>query len=239
MLAPLCSLAGVITEHSRFIFNGDNTFESSVLVNTNKYPVVVQLWIDHGDYTQSPEKSDAPFFITPVTSKMDPLKINEIKIFYSGDYTSLPQDRESLYWVNIFEIPPIDAKTLEDNKVTLSMLTQVKLIYRPIKLKTNAAELRKSLAKVTYKIESVQCETSLILNNPTPYIANIASLSLFNRSGKILSKVDATQGDNLTIFPLSSKTITLKNFADTKSIYGVTLGLIDDQGREYTQKIVN
>ncbi|MDD8344947.1 molecular chaperone [Escherichia coli] len=238
MLVSFYSVAGVMTEHSRFIFNGDKDFESSVLVNTNEYPVVVQLWIDQGDYTQAPEKSDAPFFITPVTSKMEPLKINEIKIIYSGESVNLPQDRESLYWVNIFEVPPFDNKTSAENKVALTMLTQVKLIYRPVKLKTDASKLRKVLTKISFKPRAIQNKISLILNNPTPYMANMASLTLVSRSGENLSTVEAIQGDNLTIYPMSSKEIALDNFIDINSIYGLILHLIDDQGRVYMQKII-
>ncbi|MFG1173170.1 molecular chaperone [Erwiniaceae bacterium CAU 1747] len=230
------SYSGVIPENSRIVFDGDNKLQSSVLVNTNKYPVVVQLWVDNGDFTKTPEKASAPFFVTPVTSKMDPLKLNEIKIIFSGELKDIPQDRESLYWLNIFEIPPVNNNKKEDNEVTLSMLTQIKLIYRPARLRVNADELRQELQLVTYKLEKGDSGLNITLDNPTPYVANLASLAIFGRKGNEIASLKSGQSMDLSLLPMSSKKISTSIKSDISNINGVEIFLVNDKGGVYSQK---
>ncbi|EKT65560.1 molecular chaperone [Providencia burhodogranariea] len=158
LFIPFLAFSGVIPEKSRIVFNGKNTIQSYVLVNTNKYPVAVQLWIDDGEFNKNPELTPSPFVITPVMSKMEPSKINEIKIIYSGNNFNLPTDRESLFWLNIFEVPPMNKNNPSENEVSLSMLTQIKVMYRPEGLEINDFDLIKEFDSLLFKLKKTKIE---------------------------------------------------------------------------------
>ncbi|WP_348253599.1 fimbria/pilus periplasmic chaperone, partial [Salmonella enterica] len=67
------------------------------------------------------------FVITPQVSRIDPQKGQWLRITYMG--TTLPQDRESLFWFTVLEIPPKSkAKQGESlNQLHLAFRTRIKL----------------------------------------------------------------------------------------------------------------
>ena len=56
------------------------------------------------DVHSTPESVDAPFLITPPLFRMDAQKEQSLRIVYTHD--QLPADRESLFWLNVLEVPP-------------------------------------------------------------------------------------------------------------------------------------
>lgn len=71
----------------------------------------------------------APFIITPPLYRLDKDQQNVERIVLAG---ALPQDKESLYWLNIKAIP---AASRKDNTLQIAVKTRIKLIYRPAALK--------------------------------------------------------------------------------------------------------
>jgi P pilus assembly chaperone PapD len=92
------AVTGVMPEKSRIVYHQQSKMQSSVLVNTNDYPVMVQLWIDDGELQKPPELATAPFVVTPAVFKLNARQLNGIKVIYSGEKGQLPSDRESLFW---------------------------------------------------------------------------------------------------------------------------------------------
>ncbi|WP_219558676.1 fimbria/pilus periplasmic chaperone, partial [Klebsiella michiganensis] len=45
-----------------------------------------------------------------------------------------PQDRETLFWMNVKAIPSMDKSKLSDNTLQLAIISRIKLYYRPAKL---------------------------------------------------------------------------------------------------------
>jgi chaperone protein EcpD len=71
---------------------------------------------------------------------------------------SLPQDRETLYWFNVLEIPP-KSKAANDenlNQLQLAFRTRIKFIFRPDGLKGNPLD---AAANVTWsqKKKGIRC----------------------------------------------------------------------------------
>lgn len=231
LLLPFWACSGVIPERSRIVFNGKNTTQSSVLVNTNEYPVVVQLWVDDGKFNKSPALTPSPFVITPVMSRMDPKKINSAKIIYSGDGMVMPQDRESLFWLNIFEVPPVNKKPGSENEIALSMLTQIKLIYRPRKLEINETNLITQFDSLTFRLmTNTKGETDLVINNTTKYIASLASVELKGKQNNKPVSFSSEDLKSVTILPESTETVSVGK-VHASAITGVEYWLIDDNGR--------
>lgn len=84
--------------------------------------------------------------------------------------TNLPKDRESLFWLNVQEVPPKpEVKYGEGSVLAIAMNTRVKLIYRPASVKDGRKNAEKQL-----ELEQRGSETWL--KNPTPYYMAIVNV---------------------------------------------------------------
>lgn len=98
------AMAGLIAGATRMIYLPESRERTLMLANTNDYPVVIQTWIDDGDVDSTPDQTQAPFMVLPAVFKMQPGGAQGLRIINKGE--SLPTDRESVYWLNLYEIPP-------------------------------------------------------------------------------------------------------------------------------------
>jgi P pilus assembly chaperone PapD len=57
-------------------------------------------------------------------------KENTLRIIDATN-NQLPQDRESLFWMNVKAIPSMDKSKLSDNTLQLAIISRIKLYYRP------------------------------------------------------------------------------------------------------------
>ncbi|MBF4180780.1 fimbrial biogenesis chaperone, partial [Lelliottia nimipressuralis] len=95
---------------------------------------------------------------------------NALRIAQSSN--TLPQDKESLFWVNVLAIPPASDKK---NTLQFSVNTRIKLIYRP------AGLVDKSVSENAYKqLTFARSGSTLAVKNPTPYYINLFYLSVNN-----------------------------------------------------------
>lgn len=79
-----------------------------------------------------------PFFRVPPKQKQI------IRIMNTD--SNLPKDRESLYWLNVREVPPKpEVKDSEGSVLAIAMNTRVKLIYRPTSIKDSRKDAEKQL----------------------------------------------------------------------------------------------
>lgn len=232
IFVPFLAFSGVIPEKSRIVYKQGNALQSYVLVNTNKYPVIVQLWVDDGDYNKNQVLSKYPFIVTPVMSKMDSLRLNSFKVIYTGEGKKLPEDRESLFWLNIFEVPPVDNASTSGERVTLSMLTQIKLIYRPKSLFMDENNLLNTfnLVRFTAKDDS-NSSVSVIVSNPTKYVVSMSGISLKGKSDGHDITLKPTGDSSLTLLPESENTLYFNTKIQSNAINNVDYWLIDDDGK--------
>jgi len=97
--------ASVIVGGTRVVYPLDQREVTVRLENDSKNPSLVQVWMDDGNADAKPGETKVPFLITPPIFRMEPRKTQMLRVIFSGD-TSLPQDRESVYWFNVLDIPP-------------------------------------------------------------------------------------------------------------------------------------
>lgn len=163
--------AGVIIGGTRVIYDG-NKKEASISVNNpDATPYLIQSWVE----TQSGGAEKAPFIITPPLYRLDKDQQNIERIMLAG---ALPQDKESLYWLNIKAIPSAPKK---DNSLQIAIKTRIKLIYRPAGLKGTVPE------EVADKLAWSRSGALLRVTNPTPYVMNFSQVSV---NGKKLEDVN-------------------------------------------------
>jgi P pilus assembly chaperone PapD len=159
------ALAGVEIGGTRLIYSGDKKEAALSLTNPEKEtPYLIQSWIDNGDESN---KGKMPFIITPPLFLLNPRQENQLRIINTE---ALPQDRESIYWLNVKSI----ASTNRDiNRLQISVRTRIKMIYRPASLAKNAEGAWKKL-QVTRSGESIS------FTNPTPYYVSFFSVKVGN-----------------------------------------------------------
>ncbi|MGU3415500.1 molecular chaperone [Enterobacteriaceae bacterium C34A] len=128
-LLALSAHAAVNISTTRVIFNHGETQRTVTLVNDGRYPVVLQSWVDDGDPQKGPSQASALFVVLPPVMKMLPGEKRELRIMTSGK--GLATDRESLYWLNVYQIPPEMKEAPAGEKMRLALRNQLKVLWRP------------------------------------------------------------------------------------------------------------
>jgi len=175
--------AGVTAERTRVIFPAGASETSLPVTNLNAYPVMVQVWIDNGALDSTPDEAVAPIMPLPPLFPLMPAERRMLRLVFTGS-DELPTDRESLYWLNIYEVPPSDAgkaPPLEQARVVVTMHTQMKVFYRPKKL---SMSLEQAVSRLHFLHEGIDRGT-LHVDNPSPYYITLTEIGLRVGSSRI------------------------------------------------------
>ncbi|WP_313623409.1 molecular chaperone [Achromobacter sp.] len=153
--------AGVVITGTRVVYLEGSREVSIRMRNADEKPLLVQAWIDDGSINESPAKLDVPFLVTPPMSRVEPKKGQTLRIVYVG--ADLPRDRESLYFLNVLEVPPKTERKQDENYMQLAVRTRLKLFLRPSGLPTQIEEAPKALSW------ELTAKGQVHVHNPTPY----------------------------------------------------------------------
>ena len=164
-LAHANATAGVLVGGTRVIFNEKDRESSIPVKNTGASPYVVQAWIDAGDGNAKP-----PFVATPPLSRLDPGQENVLRILRLAG--NLPLDRESVFWLNVKEIPE---KSQDENVLQIAVRTRIKLFYRPAGLAGKPGEQRQQLQ---WAVAAGGKGAVLKIGNPSAYHVTFATLNV-------------------------------------------------------------
>ena len=187
--------AGVALGATRVIYPaGQKQVQLGVTNNDDSSSYLILSWVVNADGGK-----DGRFVITPPLFAMQGKKENTLRIIDATN-KQLPQDRESLFWINVKAIPSMDKSKLSDNTLQLAIISRIKLYYRPAKLALppdQAAE----------KLSFSRSGSSLTLTNPTPYYLTVTELNAGTRvlenalvppMGKTSVKLPPDAGSNIT-----------------------------------------
>ncbi|KAE8273620.1 MULTISPECIES: molecular chaperone [Enterobacter] len=164
LLAASTAHAGVIINGTRLVYQGEKKESSLGLSNPDATDYLVQSWVDSG----GKNLAKAPFLITPPLFRLDAKEDNVLRVVRTGG--NLPEDRETLYWLNIKAIP--SSKHVEGvNTLQIAINTRIKLLYRPSAVKGRPEE-------VADKLEWRREGNELVVNNPTPFFMNFQTVTL-------------------------------------------------------------
>lgn len=205
--------ASVVLERTRIIFPANKNSISLQLFNDSEQSTLIQSWIDEGDISSTPETTTAPFIVMPPMNKIASQGGMELKLRQLDN--TLPNDRESVFYLNVLDIAPKPKNTSNSNTLQLALQTRIKLFYRPIQLNGNANTVFQS-------IQITKNGQYLEITNPTGYFFNISKLYLNNSEDKPLLDV-------AMIAPFTKKKIEYSSFPiERESI--LTIVYIDDDG---------
>ncbi|HBC0990309.1 TPA: fimbrial chaperone [Morganella morganii] len=155
---------------TRFIYDEGRNNISFEANNSGDKTFGGQVWIDNTTRDNGVYMIPQPSFF-----KVGAKQKQVIRIIKTGD---LPDDRESLFWLNVQEIPPKPDMSGSTNMLSIAMNTKVKLIYRPRSVKNERLNAEKLL-----RLEQHDGETYLI--NPTPYYFAVVKVTQNGREIKL------------------------------------------------------
>lgn len=145
------------------------------LDNDSRGPSLVQVWMDDGNPDAKPGDIKVPFVITPPIFRMDPKKAQTLRVMYSGE--AVPQDRESVYWLNVLDIPPKADSAPDVNSLQMAYRTRIKVFVRPARLPGNPED---APAQLTWKIATSPDGKgqAVSVTNPTPYYVSFSEVDV-------------------------------------------------------------
>jgi P pilus assembly chaperone PapD len=169
--------ANVIIAGTRIIFPAADGEVTVRLTNQNTTPALIESWVDSGDPMSTPDKVKTPFLITPPLFRMEANRDQSLRILFTHSDQPLPADRESVFWLNVLEVPPKPTSLEIQNANTLQMAirSRLKLFYRPAGL---AGDPAKAPSELTFKATSAAGTAAVVVHNPTPYFVTISDLQV-------------------------------------------------------------
>lgn len=185
---------------TRVVYNSSNSSAALPIENQSNSDYLVQTWLEdpNGGTT------NIPMQVVPPILKLNAGKSASLRFIYSGK--SLPDNQESLFWVNIQEIPPASK---DQNILQVAVHSRLKLFYRPSSLKTTLAEQAENL-------KWVKSGNQLNIKNNGPMYISLNTLHIENKN----INLDM-------VAPFGEKTINLgsSNIGNT-----ISYGYINDFG---------
>lgn len=183
LLAVGCALstvpihASVIISGTRVIFPAKDGEVTVRLTNQNATPALIEAWVDSGDPQSTPDKVHTPFLITPPLFRMEPNRDQSLRILFTHSEQPLPADRETVFWLNVLEVPPKPSgqQFQDKNYLQLAIRSRLKMFYRPAGLSGDPA---KAADQLTFKASEAAGSTALVVHNPTPYYVTIGRISV-------------------------------------------------------------
>jgi len=151
--------ANIVINGTRVIYNAQENEATVRLTNVSSTPSLVQVWLDSGDMQSTPETGKSPFIATPPIARVEPNKAQTVRIIYTRE--PLPQDRESVFWLNVLDVPPMPVtKNADDaNYMQLAIRSRLKLFYRPKDLPGSSVH-----AAVNVRWQLVQKQVRILVN---------------------------------------------------------------------------
>ncbi|MBC3423639.1 molecular chaperone [Pseudomonas sp. RW3S2] len=173
--------ASVVIATTRVIYPAESPEVTVRLSNEGRHPSLVQVWVDEGGPEDPEGELQGPFSLTPPLFRLDPGKRQSLRLFHDG--RRMPEDRESLYWLNVLDVPP---KGGGGNSLQISLRTRIKLFYRPQGL---AGKAEQAHAQVTWRLVKDAQGWALQADNPTQYHVNLAVLEVARPDSTLAAEV--------------------------------------------------
>lgn len=192
--------ASLSSDQTRYIFPGNKESLTVTITNNDKERQFGgQAWVDN-----IVEVDTRPtFVVTPSFFRVKPLGQQTLRIIMASDH--LPKDKESIYWLNIQDIPP----ALEGSGIAVALRSKLKLIYRPESLLKGRTGSEEGINL------QIRPDGTSVLVNTTPYIYAIGQL--IDSSGKKIH-IDNETSQKLLMFMPGDEIVVNKEVSKVESL---------------------
>ncbi|WP_414165453.1 fimbrial chaperone [Superficieibacter sp. BNK-5] len=156
--------AGIVVGGTRVIYASDKPDVTISIYNKDlKLPYLIQTWVDPFN---KDDKSKPPFTVIPPVSRIEPNQEKILRVVKTAG--ELPKDRESVFWLNVKNIPPASDRT-NTNTLEVAIKTRIKLFWRPATLNATPESVAST---VKWHIDG----KNLIVENPSPIHINVMDI---------------------------------------------------------------
>lgn len=184
--------AGISLSSTRLIIN-EGKKEQSLVVRNSGERILVQSWLE-------PEAgvnvNDLPFVVTPPLVRVAAEQQQLLRILYSG--ASMPADKESIFWLNVQEIPQVDDP---QNALQFAIRQRIKVFYRP---KNLAGEPIQAPLNLEWRLTRTGADAQLRVSNTTPYYVSLVELDLAGKSDKRITEAQMLAPGASEVLPLNA-----------------------------------
>ncbi|MEM7863063.1 molecular chaperone [Morganella morganii] len=166
---------GITLSNTRIIYPGDaRNGVTYTLTNNTAYPYLLQSRVLPYSVSSSDIEMDEalppPFIVLPPLSRIEPDTTITLRIRLTQN--SLPQDRESVFWMMLNAIPAQTEIGTGQTRLVMSTQNNLKLFYRPADLpEPDDASIAK---QQEFKLNG----NTLTVQNPTPFYITFSSISV-------------------------------------------------------------
>ncbi|MFJ1228827.1 fimbria/pilus periplasmic chaperone [Yersinia proxima] len=200
VLSAQAANAAIALDRTRVIYNGQNKSVSLNISNENKeLPYLAQSWIEDSDG----KKITTPLVVTPPVQRIEPGAKSAVRISAMPEALKLPQDRESLFYFNLREIPPRSEKS---NVMQIALQTKIKLFYRPQAITPKSGDIWQQQVVLHKTAQGYR------VDNPTPYYLTI--IGLVNKGTVLTGEEPSTM-----VAPKSSSELKSAHFSQPVLTY--------------------
>lgn len=213
VITALPAWSGVYIYGTRVIYPAAQKEVTVQLMNKGDRSALVQAWIDDGNTQTPPEKLNVPFLLTPPVVKVNGNSGQQLKIKLLN--ANLPQNQESLYYLNVLDIPPNADNNAGKNKLKFALQNRIKLIYRP----ASVARVNKEIFS---KIDIMRTNNGITVKNNSANWLTITEIKSTVKANKATLLLAPHASVNLPGAPAANQ-------------YAVTL--IDDYGNYLLENI--
>lgn len=194
-LHALTAQAGVIIYGTHVIYPAEQQEVVVRLENKGDRPALVQTWLDTGDLRSTPATAQTPFTLTPPIFRIEPNQQQALRLRHLGEPAAT--DRESLYWLNVLEVPPVTAGSEQNNQIELAFRTRLRVFVRPQSLPYPVAS---APSKLRWELIPHHQGFALQATNPTPYHISLTAVDLLSE-GKRFSKAPNVDANDSLLMP--------------------------------------
>ncbi|HFD6683595.1 TPA: fimbrial biogenesis chaperone [Providencia alcalifaciens] len=206
---------GFSVSKTRVIFpSNKDSLGLTVNNNSDSNISLLRSWISKDTKGESDE---SVFAITPPLYRLEPNSKMQLRINLIDD-SHLPKDRESIFYINILAIPPIEEQSEIDvngisSGVQIAINQKMKLFYRPKSI-DNEERVQESSKGLIFKNKN----GTMLIENPSPYYITLSDLTINEKKHK--------NDINIMLSPYESLNLDIK----TKKGDKVTYKTINDYG---------
>lgn len=223
-LSVSTSYASIVIMGTRVIYPAEKKSVVVQVTNDGNNPALIQSWIDDGNINATPDQIKVPFLITPPIARIEAKQGQSLRLSYTGG--ALPTDRESVFYLNILDVPPKHESTKQDESyLQIAIRQRLKLLFRPADLKMKVTD---SYQAVTWKLSSQQGKTILTAQNPSPYYVTYRSVQLV-QNGRTFDVAEPKM-----VAPFSSNQFVIPAKISASTASQVKWDIVNDYGGHST-----
>ncbi|WBM68860.1 molecular chaperone [Buttiauxella sp. WJP83] len=212
----------IIVNGTRFVYPEYASEITVQMTNTGSSPSLAQVWLDEGDADALPETITTPFVISPPIVRVDADNGQSIRIKKITSEVIPVTDRESLWWLNILDVPSVDKTKIVDNAAILNLVirSRFKFFWRPEGLGDREGAEQKLKLQLNHN--------DITLINPTPFFLTVSDVRTLSGTSLL--------AEGLMIDPKSRKEVLIKH--NVKEGESLLVQAVNDYGGVVETKVV-